>query len=305
MEIINYENETSLKKNWKNKIIVIDKSQLQEIFDAKEDKEIISGLKYINSNKIESYGGNYLATFNFMFTDNNTNSVSVTNVEKIGFYSDFKTFSIYVTSNKTILMEKLNNYLKSNDISHVGVLINLIVDTTDNDYFKLETIENELNNFDDRLSKEKDDLEKHIKRISVYRKSLTRLKHYYEQLNYIVDFLDGNSSFLTTKDEKDMFSVLDKRIPKLYNEVLYLRDNLSQIRENYQAQVQLKQNNLMKMFTIITAIFMPLQLIVGWYGMNLKMPEFKLTYAYPVVILVSVVIVVTMIIVFKRKKWFK
>ena len=201
-------------------------------------------------------------------------------------------------------MDKIECYLKSNEINHVGVLISLIVDTTDNDYFKLETIENELNNFDDKLSKEKD-LEKHVKRISVYRKSLTRLKHYYEQLNYIVDFLDGNSAYLTTTDEKDMFAVLDKRIPKLYNEVLFLRDNLSQIRENYQAQVQLKQNNLMKMFTIITAIFMPLQLIVGWYGMNLKMPEFKYVISYPIVIAVSVIIVVVMILIFKRKKWFK
>ncbi|MBP3582124.1 MAG: hypothetical protein J6J33_05165 [Clostridia bacterium] len=304
MEIINYENETSLKKNWKNKIIVIEKTQLQEIFDAKEDKEIISGLRYINSNKIESYGDNYLATFNFMFTDNNNTNTSVTNVEKIGFYSDFKTFSIYVTNKKSMLMEKIDAYIKSNEISHVGILISLMIDTTDNDYFKLETIENELNNFDDKLSKEKD-MEKHVKRISVYRKSLTRLKHYYEQLNYIVDFLEANKSYLTTEDERDMFAVLDKRIPKLYNEVLFLRDNLSQIRENYQAQVQLKQNNLMKMFTIITAIFMPLQLIVGWYGMNFKMPEFKYVISYPIVIAVSIVIVAILLIVFKKKKWFK
>ena len=58
-------------------------------------------------------------------------------------------------------------------------------------------------------------------------------------------------------------------------------------------------------YYIITAIFMPLQLIAGWYGMNLIMPEFSYKYSYYIVIAVCVVILTTMIIIFKKKKWFK
>ena len=61
----------------------------------------------------------------------------------------------------------------------------------------------------------------------------------------------------------------------------------------------------MKTFTLITAIFMPLQLIVGWYGMNLIMPEFKYAVAYPIVIAVCVIFIVVAIVVFYKKKWFK
>lgn len=59
----------------------------------------------------------------------------------------------------------------------------------------------------------------------------------------------------------------------------------------------------MKFFTVVTAIFMPLTLITGWFGMNLIMPEFRWRHGYPYVIGLSVLVVVVMIALFKRKKW--
>lgn len=59
----------------------------------------------------------------------------------------------------------------------------------------------------------------------------------------------------------------------------------------------------MKVFTIISGIFLPLTLLVGWYGMNFNMPEFQLKYGYPIVIGISVMIVVVCILFFRKKKW--
>ena len=60
----------------------------------------------------------------------------------------------------------------------------------------------------------------------------------------------------------------------------------------------------MTLLTVITSIFMPLTLIVGWYGMNFKyMPELEKKAAYPIVIIVSIVIVILSLIFFKKKKW--
>lgn len=55
----------------------------------------------------------------------------------------------------------------------------------------------------------------------------------------------------------------------------------------------------MAILTVVTTIFMPLTLIVGWYGMNLKyMPELDSPLAYPIVIGSCVVIVVACLIFF-------
>lgn len=71
-----------------------------------------------------------------------------------------------------------------------------------------------------------------------------------------------------------------------------------------QSQADIALNKLMKVFTVVTTIFLPLTLITGWYGMNFKMPEYGWVYAYPAVIFICIIIVISSIIIFKKNKWF-
>ena len=49
---------------------------------------------------------------------------------------------------------------------------------------------------------------------------------------------------------------------------------------------------------------MPLTLITGWFGMNFKyMPELEVPFAYPIVFVVCVAIIIASLLFFKRKKW--
>ena len=60
----------------------------------------------------------------------------------------------------------------------------------------------------------------------------------------------------------------------------------------------------MTVLTVVTTIFMPLTLIVGWYGMNFRyMPELENRWSYPIVIVVSILIVIGSLLFFKKKKW--
>ncbi len=298
MNIVILEDNIIREKDWKDQVIIATKGQLGQLFDTKEDKDMIESLKYISSSKIEMIDNAYLATFHIMAEKDG----NYFKMEKIGLYTDFKTFSIYVTSNKKVLYEKLTTLMDEGS-NHANLLIDLLANLTENDYLTLETLENELNSFENKLIKDK--LENCINKIAVYRKLFTKYKHYYEQLDYIIDFFESHTSILTDKEDIYNFSILEKRIPRLYSEIIHLKESLSQIQDTYHAQVGIKQNHLMKIFTIITAIFMPLQLLVGWYGMNFKMPEFASVWSYPVVILCSVVIVVGMVLFFKKKNWFK
>lgn len=300
MKVRTLEENEELKSNWKGKIIIVSKEQLTNVFDKRADREIIESFQFINSSKIDTYGENYLATFNFIFSEQ---SGSASKVEKIGLYSDFKTFSIYVTNKKSQVLSVIENVLPKST-SHAGVLMNLISELTENDYIKLEGIENEIGSLDDKIAIERN-IEGYLKKINTYKKITVRYKHHYEQLNYIIDFFASHTEFFSTKEEKEAYLVVSKRIPRLYKEIVYLRDAVAQTRENYQSQIESRQNSLMKTFTVITAIFMPLQLIVGWYGMNLMMPEFHWKYAYLTIIIVSIVLVACMLIIFKKKKWFK
>jgi magnesium transporter len=60
----------------------------------------------------------------------------------------------------------------------------------------------------------------------------------------------------------------------------------------------------MKVLTMIATIFIPLTFIAGIYGMNFKfMPELEWHWGYPMALVVMLLIVGSMFIYFRRKKW--
>lgn len=145
----------------------------------------------------------------------------------------------------------------------------------------------------------------YICKIIAYRKELLHLKRYYEQLDALMDNLALNENHLLTDDAVRHFTILANRTSRYLTNVLNLRDYVTQMREAYQAQIDIEQNNLMRLFTVITAVFLPLTLMVGWYGMNFtNMPEISWQYAYPVFIGVSILVCVGMLMYFRKKKWF-
>ena len=166
-----------------------------------------------------------------------------------------------------------------------------------------------LNSLEEEISKNEDLVlsggkASYLKYITIWRQELLRLKRYYEQLNFIFDEMTVNDNQLFSKDGVRRLMTLRNRTDRYLSAVKNLQEMVSQLREAYQSQLSIEQNDLMKIFTVVTVIFLPLSLLAGWYGMNFSyMPELGWKYGYPVIILVSVVIAVTLIWKFKKKKW--
>ncbi len=73
----------------------------------------------------------------------------------------------------------------------------------------------------------------------------------------------------------------------------------------YFSSVSNKMNEVMKVLTIVSTIFIPLTFIAGIYGMNfMYMPELDEPMAYPVVWGLMIAMTLGMILYFKRKRWF-
>ena len=54
---------------------------------------------------------------------------------------------------------------------------------------------------------------------------------------------------------------------------------------------------------MVTTVFLPLTLLVGWYGMNFKyMPELSSRFGYPAVIVLSILVVVLSLLFFKKRR---
>ena len=65
----------------------------------------------------------------------------------------------------------------------------------------------------------------------------------------------------------EKLTIIHNRIDHLQLSVSSLRDYVTQMREAYQSQIDIEQNHIMKVFTLITAIFLPFNLN-GWLVWN-------------------------------------
>ncbi|MFZ5450080.1 MAG: magnesium/cobalt transporter CorA [Thermodesulfobacteriota bacterium] len=82
------------------------------------------------------------------------------------------------------------------------------------------------------------------------------------------------------------------------------RDILSGMLDIYLSSVNNRLTEIMRMLTIIATIFMPLNFITSFYGMNFKnMPELQWHYGYYGVMGLILIVAVSMIMFFKRKHW--
>ena len=141
-------------------------------------------------------------------------------------------------------------------------------------------------------------------RVSRIRSALRDLRVHYEQLLDLSQELEENENDFFKEENTRYFHLFTQRISRLHDLTASLREYSIQIRDLYQSKLDIKQNRIMTLLTVITSIFMPLTLIAGWYGMNFKyMPELEYKAAYPIVIAVSIVIVIISLIFFKKKKW--
>ena len=93
------------------------------------------------------------------------------------------------------------------------------------------------------------------------------------------------------------------------------RDNISSLADLFLSDQSNRMNEVMKVLTIISSIFIPLSFVVGLYGMNfqpedqhghrlpLNMPELYQPWGYPILLAILVLIVVGQLFYFWRKGW--
>ncbi len=201
--------------------------------------------------------------------------------------------NFYISTESNFMKECANRI----DIQENGILQlhEFFLELTATDFSKLETLENLIILLERNLLASEMRKKNGLKDIVKVKKDLLRIKRYYEEMGFLFDEISAvNPSF----------SFMGKRFDRLLSFLIHLQGYLEQVLDAYQSQIDLEHNEIMKFFTVITSIFLPLTLITGWYGMNLKMPEFHWTYGYPFVISITLLVISFLIYLFRKKGWF-
>lgn len=114
--------------------------------------------------------------------------------------------------------------------------------------------------------------------------------------------LEGGDFFAV--ETKDYIMELHDHVLEVLEILEGQREFANSLIELYYSTLSMKTNDIIRILTVVSTIFIPLTFITGLYGMNFRyMPELQWRYGYPVVLVVMLIIAVGMLAYFRKKGW--
>ncbi|MCI6857829.1 MAG: cobalt transporter [Eubacterium sp.] len=259
---------------------------------------LLYSLEYIKYSKVEIYRGSIQGIVRIP-------KIASDCEEEFVFGFHWKENNLWLISDNKELVERVNKIKE--DIYQGFTLPDFVLALFNNlieeDALELQNIEDELEQIEERLLKRKPEHFNEI--IMQYRRQLSKIHAGYVQLNNIGDCLQAarREQF---PEESEGWGLFTHRVERLHDYVETLREYVQQLRELYQTQIDVEQNRIVTVLTVVTTLFLPLSLIAAWYGMNFpNMPELHWRYGYLLIIVISAVIIIAELIFFKKKKIWK
>ncbi|MBE5836037.1 MAG: magnesium transporter CorA [Butyrivibrio sp.] len=210
---------------------------------------------------------------------------------------------IFIDDSDTVkkLLKQIQRYKKWKKPCLERFLYDFLELIIHNDLAIMQDYEIELDNLEKEIMTDAESTD--MTRNNEIRGDIRDLRIHYEQLLDLGQELEENENGFFDEDNLRYFHMFSSRVDRLYDAATHLRDYTIQLNDLYQSQLDVRQNRIMTVLTVVTTIFMPLTLIVGWYGMNFKyMPELESRMGYPTVIVLSALIIIGSLIFFKIKK---
>jgi magnesium transporter len=111
-------------------------------------------------------------------------------------------------------------------------------------------------------------------------------------------------SITISEVQKKEFSVMIKDVNSLVTSANFNFERLDYLQNLFLNHLGIEQNKVIKIFTVMSVIFLPPTLIASIYGMNFRhLPELELPWGYPLALVLIVVSAVLPIYIFKKKGW--
>jgi len=141
--------------------------------------------------------------------------------------------------------------------------------------------------------------------VNLLRRKVIFLRKAIWPLREAISALQRGESSLFSDTTLLYFRDLHDHSIQLIDTIETLREIISDMLNLYLSSVSNRLNQIMKVLTIISTIFIPLTFIAGIYGMNFEfMPELKWRLGYPIILSVMFLIGISMLVSFKKRRWF-
>jgi magnesium transporter len=186
---------------------------------------------------------------------------------------------------------------------HSDYLAYTLIDAVIDQYFPLsEALGDSIESMEEEVltAPSRDKLEK----IHEFRQVLAQLRRaVWPAREVLARLLRDESGLIAEKTKPFLRDCLD-HVLAIADLLETYRDITTSFMDLYVSSLSMRTNDIMRVLTIISSIFIPLTFIAGLYGMNFaKMPELHWRFGYPAVLIVMLAVAGGMILFFKRKNW--
>ncbi|MHB0770448.1 magnesium transporter CorA family protein [Bradyrhizobium sp. 5.13L] len=107
-----------------------------------------------------------------------------------------------------------------------------------------------------------------------------------------------------SKDMREQLKTMQRDVASLTDHASYLSSKITFVLDAMLGVVNLEQNNIIKLFSVMAVVLMPPTLIASVYGMNFKvMPELEWVHGYPMALVMMLIAAIVPYWIFKWKKW--
>jgi len=184
------------------------------------------------------------------------------------------------------------------------------------DYLFIRLIEAVLKPYEhyfDQLEGELDDLESEVVhrpsqrmvvKILRVKRQLSLMRRHVSPLRDVVGSLEASAHPLIKRENRPYVRDVRGKVQAIYERLDAQRSLIESLESIYLSSVNQRTNEVVRILTVFSAVFMPLTFIVGVYGMNFEwMPELSLPWAYPAVWVVMVLTAGAMIWWMRQKKF--
>lgn len=201
------------------------------------------------------------------------------------------------------IIERISN--KKGKISRLwsDYLMYAIIDAVvDQYFFAIEQVSEKMEELEDELMLSAD--KKLLNKIYSIKKEIVYLKKSIWPLREVISTLQHSENKIIKKNTSIFIRDVYNHTIQVIETVETFRDLTSGMLELYLSSVSNKMNEIMKVLTIFSAIFIPLTFLAWVYGMNFQyMPELAMKWTYPAWWLFCIFVTILMLVAFKKKKW--
>jgi len=279
---ISEEGKTTFEDKFKVKLDLLSKKKVRHSFRFAESEDQIK----INTRLLHRDGKNlvgkpilFVLMDNFLISNHKIPHLSYDDI-----YSEIELLNASQLDGKRILLKILGKVLEYD--------IDIIEDVT-NRIVKLSKKITTQSNLDESL----------IYDITSLQEQLIRIRRNVIDKERVIVSISKSEHFIKKGLQKQIF-ILEKDLHSILDYISFDFERLEYIQDTLMGLINLKQNVIMKIFTIVSVIFLPPTLIASIYGMNFPdMPELKFPHAYPIAISVMATLSLLALFYFKRKKW--